>query len=265
MKGFIVRIITVSIFIISFIHIPVFADDGGEQLREIDRMADEALHLAKMKRYDETKMIVKTLGERIDSPYGSLPLTMDERRVLRVAYLQAEQILESDSINETDLIQILTKFRLTTDALATEHDPLWFDMESVLIESIHSAKQAVGDERQFQETFREFLLLYDTVYLGMILDVPFEKVQALDAQIQYIEQHADPLNDSGALVDEMERLESYVQSVFSNHDEDEADPSLWWVIISTGGIIILTLTYAGWKKYKGEKMKQKQLKKQQKY
>ena len=24
-------------------------------------------------------------------------------------------------------------------------------------------------------------------------------------------------------------------------DEDEADPSLWWVIISTGSIIIMTL------------------------
>ena len=36
-------------------------------------------------------------------------------------------------------------------------------------------------------------------------------------------------------------------------DEDEADPSLWWVIISTGSIIILTLSYVGWRKYQGEK------------
>lgn len=36
-------------------------------------------------------------------------------------------------------------------------------------------------------------------------------------------------------------------------DEDEADPSLWWVIISTGSIIIATLSYVGWRKYNGDK------------
>jgi sporulation protein YpjB len=40
-------------------------------------------------------------------------------------------------------------------------------------------------------------------------------------------------------------------------DQDQADPSLWWVIISTGSIIIMTLSYVGWRKYKGDKDIQK--------
>lgn len=36
-------------------------------------------------------------------------------------------------------------------------------------------------------------------------------------------------------------------------EDDEADPSLWWVIISTGSIIIMTLSYVGWRKYQGDK------------
>ncbi len=44
----------------------------------------------------------------------------------------------------------------------------------------------------------------------------------------------------------------------------EADPSLWWVIISTGGIIVLTLSYVGWRNIKAEKEKQYRYKKEQK-
>jgi len=46
-----------------------------------------------------------------------------------------------------------------------------------------------------------------------------------------------------------------LKNLFENMDEDEADPSLWWVIISTGSIIILTLSYVGWRKYKGDREK----------
>ncbi len=52
-------------------------------------------------------------------------------------------------------------------------------------------------------------------------------------------------------------LETDLQTIFDGLSEDEADPSLWWVIISTGSIIILTLSYVGWRKYKGEREKSK--------
>ena len=48
-----------------------------------------------------------------------------------------------------------------------------------------------------------------------------------------------------------------LQTIFEGLTEDEADPSLWWVIISTGSIIILTLSYVGWRKYKGERERSK--------
>ena len=52
---------------------------------------------------------------------------------------------------------------------------------------------------------------------------------------------------------ELDALQYDLKTIFENMEEDEADPSLWWVIISTGSIIILTLSYVGWKKYKGDK------------
>ena len=43
--------------------------------------------------------------------------------------------------------------------------------------------------------------------------------------------------------------------ITAGRKKDEADPSLIWVIISTGGMIVLTLSYVGWRKYRGEKEK----------
>jgi sporulation protein YpjB len=56
---------------------------------------------------------------------------------------------------------------------------------------------------------------------------------------------------------ELEGLETDLKKLFSDMDEDQTDPSLWWVIISTGSIIIMTLSYVGWRKYKGDKDIQK--------
>ncbi len=51
---------------------------------------------------------------------------------------------------------------------------------------------------------------------------------------------------------ELTSLETDLEKLFENKKEDEADPSLWWVIISTGSIIVSTLSYVGWRKYKGQ-------------
>ena len=61
---------------------------------------------------------------------------------------------------------------------------------------------------------------------------------------------------------ELDALQYDLKNIFENMEEDEADPSLWWVIISTGSIIILTLSYVGWKKYKGDKEAKKSPEKQ---
>jgi sporulation protein YpjB len=50
-------------------------------------------------------------------------------------------------------------------------------------------------------------------------------------------------------------MEEELQNLFDRIKDDEADPSLLWVMISTGSIILLSLSYTGWRKFKGEKEK----------
>ena len=87
----------------------------------------------------------------------------------------------------------------------------------------------------------------------MKIDVSVENIQRLDARINFIDEYRAQVVNNMKSQQELDGLETDLKNLFENMDEDEADPSLWWVIISTGSIIILTLSYVGWRKYQGEK------------
>jgi sporulation protein YpjB len=97
------------------------------------------------------------------------------------------------------------------------------------------------------------MALYNVIYPSMKIDVSAENIQRIDARINFIDEYRSEVVNNVKSQQELEGLEMDLKNLFENMDEDEADPSLWWVIISTGSIIILTLSYVGWRKYQGEK------------
>ncbi|MBJ7968148.1 sporulation protein YpjB, partial [Bacillus cereus] len=48
-----------------------------------------------------------------------------------------------------------------------------------------------------------------------------------------------------------------LQKIFHTVKKDEIASSLIWFMTITGGLILFTLTYVGWRKYKGEREKRK--------
>ena len=115
----------------------------------------------------------------------------------------------------------------------------------------------MGNVKYFNEKLNSFLALYEVVYPSMKIDVSSERIQKLDTRINFVDQYrVEILTDNDAR-QELLVLETELQTIFDGLTEDEADPSLWWVIISTGSIIILTLSYVGWRKYRGEHEKSK--------
>ena len=152
-------------------------------------------------------------------------------------------------------VQRLTKFRLVVDAIATSHQPLWTEMKNQILTAFQEAREAAstGDTAHFHSNFNHFMSLYNVIYPSMKVDVSAENIQRIDARINFIDEYRSEVVNNVKSQQELEGLEMDLKNLFENMDEDEADPSLWWVIISTGSIIILTLSYVGWRKYQGEK------------
>lgn len=224
-------------------------------IEKLDNISDEALQMIKFQRYDDGKKLLSYFSEQFTDMNKEYPFTMDELRIITVSHDEAMEAASSTNMDHEERVQKLTKFRLAVDAIATSHQPLWTEMKNQIMTAFQEARAAAstGDSEHFHSNFNTFMSLYNVIYPSMKIDVSAENIQKIDARINFIDEYRSEVVSNVKSQEELEGLEMDLKNLFDNMDEDEADPSLWWVIISTGSIIILTLSYVGFRKYQGEK------------
>ncbi|MDR6998533.1 sporulation protein YpjB [Neobacillus niacini] len=225
-------------------------------MEKLDDISDEALQMVKFHRYDDAKQLLNYFSDQFTSIKNiQQPLTVDELRIINTSHDEALEAAASPDMKYEERINKLTKFRLVIDAIATSHRPLWTEMEGQIMTVFHQAKEAAQahNSADFHYNFNKFLSLYNVIYPSMKVDVSAENIQRIDARIHFIDEYRTQMISDSKSQKELDGLDSDLKNLFENMDEDEADPSLWWVIISTGSIIIATLSYVGLRKYKGDK------------
>ncbi len=235
-------------------------------VEELDDISDQALQMVKLHRYEDANRLLKHFSEEFLTVTGDgRPFSMDELRIITVAHDEAVEAMANADLGHAERMNRVTKFRLVIDAIASTHQPLWTEMEGPIMTVFNDMKTAAyeGDNDQFHSNLNSFLSLYNVIYPSLKIDINPERIQKVDAKVSFIDQYRPQVLNEASSQEELEALESDLQNIFDEMTEDEADPSLWWVIISTGSIIILTLSYVGWRKYKGDKVKNVQ--KERKY
>ncbi|MBU8879082.1 sporulation protein YpjB [Bacillus sp. FJAT-29790] len=253
------RFIIMAVMIFLLMPVSVIADETSPVDR-LDQLSDEALRMVKLHRYEDAKRLLDYFSDQFVSVSGTeRPFTTDELRIVTLSHDEAVQATANATMNHNEKINRVTKFRLVMDAITSPYQPLWTEMESTVMTVVADVKEAayVGNSEHFHTNFNTFLSLYDMIYPSMKINVKAERLQQLDARIQFIDQYRPKVLTEASSKQELEALEADLQLIFDDMAEDEADPSLWWVIISTGSIIILTLSYVGWRKYKGAQEKVK--------
>ena len=250
------------VIIMCFLLLPytVFSAKETSPIDQLNYLSDEALQLTKSHRYEDAKKILDTFSDKFSNiSVQDQNFTMDELRIVTIAHNEAVEATSNASMDPDERINRVTKFRLVIDAISSTKQPLWTEMKEPMLTVFSQVKAAAlnGEREVFYEKLNSFLALYEVVYPSMKIDVSSERIQKLDTRINFVDQYrVEILTDNDAR-QELLVLETELQMIFDGLTEDEADPSLWWVIISTGSIIILTLSYVGWRKYRGEHEKSK--------
>ncbi|MCQ6273894.1 sporulation protein YpjB [Bacillus sp. V3B] len=248
--------------LICFLLIPtiVFADEETSPIDQLNYLSDEALQLTKSHRYEDAKKILDTFSDKFSTvTVKERTFSMDELRIVSIAHNDAVEATTNATMNPEQRINQVTKFRLVIDAISSTKQPLWTEMEVPMLSVFNEAKEAVlnGEKESFHENLNTFLALYEIVYPSMKIDVSVERIQKLDTRVHFADHYREKVLTEQDARQTFLNIETELQTIFEDLTEDEADPSLWWVIISTGSIIILTLSYVGWRKYKGEREKGK--------
>lgn len=235
---------------------PVVANaDIEPSIKRLDNISDEALQMVKINRYEDARKMLEHFEEEFIKVTGEVySFSMDELRIVSTAHDEALEATASSTMGHEERLYKVTRFRLVIDALQSIHQPLWTEMEEPIMTVFNGMKDAVynGDNEDFNSNLNSFLSLYHVIYPSLKIDVTPERIQQINARVNYIDNYRPEVLSKTASQEELDALEADLKKIFDDMSEDEADPSLWWVIISTGSIIILTLSYVGWQKYRAD-------------
>jgi len=237
---------------------PVVANaEIDPSIKKLDDISDEALQMVKIYRYEDAQKLLEHFeGEFIKTTRRGHLFSMDELRIVTTAHEAALKAAaaESTTMDHEERIHKVTRFRLVMDALQSMHQPLWTEMEEPIMTVFNGMKSAAynGNNEDFYSNLDSFLSLYEVIYPSLKVDVTADRIQQLNARVTYIDQYRPDILNQPTSQAQLDALEADLMNIFDDMTEDEADPSLWWVIISTGSIIIMTLSFVGWKKYQAE-------------
>lgn len=249
-----------AVLLLILVPYKVFSTNDPTPMDELNELSDEALQLTKSQRYEDAKIILDTFSDKFSTyTIKNQSFTMEELRIVTTAHNKAVEATTSVMMDPDKRINNVTQFRLVIDAISSTKEPLWTAMKDPIFTIFEKMKnaEAAGDQVSFDENLNSFLTLYEIIYPSMKIDVEVERLQRLDTRVRYVDRYRSHILTTPNGDEELTALETELQTVFEDVIEDEADPSLWWVIISTGSIIILTLSYVGWRKYKGEREKKR--------
>ncbi|WP_170007458.1 sporulation protein YpjB [Bacillus fonticola] len=224
--------------------------------------AQDVLHFTKMNRPAEAYRLLQEMEGAMQQSLSGWENSEASQTVLSL-YEETERVLREPTTKE-ERIRSATGLYLVVDALHSEQEPLWKETKAQMLSYYQQMLDAVdnGDQEQFHFILDVFMKQYETIYPSAKIDAPDELVQKVDARVHYIDNYRPEVLANGTKAyGELVSLEADLTSLYEG-EEDEADPSLLWVMFTTGSIIVATLSYVGFRKYKGDKEKQQARKKQ---
>ncbi|MCD7033385.1 sporulation protein YpjB [Metabacillus sp. GX 13764] len=256
------KLMSVGLIAIFLTFIPYRAEaEGSVNWTSLNAISHDVFHLAKEHHFAESLQLISYYGRQFKKlDMKEAGISYDELRAIAAVHQNAEEALQSKKEPE-EKIKAVTQFRLLSDALHSKNEPLWGSMEEEIMTAFAETKKVAEKGKPYQEEWKKFLSLYEMIYPSVSVDVSSDKVKKVDSDIAIIADRQFAGLSENAKTKLLDAAQTDIQKLFEKAKDDEADPSLIWVMISTGSIILLSLSYAGFKKYKGEQQ-QKQQKKQ---
>ncbi|MEH7236566.1 sporulation protein YpjB [Bacillus sp. JJ1562] len=252
------RIICILCFIVMIYPISINAASNEENWEKLDQISDQALQMVKQERYEDAKQLLTHFSnEFIRMNQRDQTFSMEELRIITLTHDSAYEAITSTSHSFEERINRVTQFRLVVDAMRSEHQPMWTEMEDSIMTTFGEMKETVeeGDNETFNHLLTIFLSKYNMIHPSITVDITPQDVQKIESHIAFLDTYRNEDLKATTRIQQLDQMELDLKNMFERMTEDDADPSLIWVMISTGGAIILTLIYVGWRKYKGDKQK----------
>ncbi|MBU9711803.1 sporulation protein YpjB [Evansella tamaricis] len=254
-----------SILIVWPFHIVAAEDVNGERdlWRDLNKTSDTILHYVKQGHYEDAKQLLEYFSEQfLEIKASDYDLTMRELQVITSVYEEATEAAVSVSLSHEDRVKKASKLRLLVDVYDSSSQPLWKGTKDSLFAPLTSMRNAVneGDAQKFQQALNLFVENYETVRPAWGVSLSHENYYKTDSQIQYLKSLRSSFGQDSNLAEHLKLMENQLIYIYDGTEDGASDPSLIWVMLTIGGAIIFALSYTGWRKYRAEQEKEKELK-----
>jgi len=246
-----------ALFIFTF-PLNTFAKSENSSLKKLTEQANhiyEAISNSQLDTAENYLSTFKKSWEKISQTETALsPVAV---RTIMAQEEQLEQVLKLN-VGENEINEASVEFRLAVDALVNSQHPLWMGMKDKVLSAFNKVEQDVqsGDDRAFQVDLNQFQDVYQMVYPSLTIDVKSDVLKELDGQINHIINNRMTIvqNKSNHLP-HLNEIHDKLSSLFGGTEPTSGfihTPELFTPSIFIGGLVILTLLYVVWRKYKGE-------------
>ncbi|MCM2674350.1 sporulation protein YpjB [Alkalicoccobacillus plakortidis] len=226
----------------------------------LSRMADLVLQLTKQGDITEADQLLESFTytwqkqNHDEHPF----FNAEAEQAIWLTYHQAHLALKSSDLEDLDRIDRVTSFRLAVDAVSNDSQPLWLYSESTLLKAAEELKEIALDPTsdQFYQQLNEINRQYQVIRPALSIQAASD-LYLLDQQLDAILSSKEQLN-ADTRTAYAEQLKEDIETMYEDYDKDEADPSLWWIMFTIGGMILFSLSYVGWRKYRADQSKHRE-------
>ncbi len=246
------------LLVVLLLTLPVNVHASETDTKQVwNDIAANALEFGKQEKFDRAKTMLDEFSNAFPGDQSSELSTIELRVILNTHDRALKAVTAMDKAVD-QRIQSLTEFRLAVDALVAEDQPMWKQTDDQILPLITEMSTAIehGDVDVYNASKDRFIGTYSVIRPAMAIDLSPETQQRLDSHIAFIERYGSERNSE--LSGQLQTMKDDFKQAYHPSSSEEA--SLLWLIVSIGGIIIATLIYVTYRKYRGEKegLKRKQ-------
>ena len=260
------RIAIISFLCMFVIPTIIFAQQSTNTTthnQQLNELTENILQLTRQERYLEANNLLEIFSDEFTKTVVLERTTpMDQVRTITLVHQDALSAISDIDLSHAEKVKSVVRLRLVVDAMTSSHQPLWVEMQQPIISIFQHIKDSI--EMKDSDMYRDSLTkLRDSFHLiqpSLIIDAKHENVMTVDAHIQFLDENRDELFRSNSST-YLENMEEDIKKLFENLKEDETDPNLIWVMLSTGSFIIVTLSYVAIRKYLADRKKSPERKK----
>lgn len=256
------RILIVSVLILSMVISPVYIvaeNDESSKWRELNRTSDKVLQYVREGHYEDAHNLLPVFSEQFLSLQSETSsLSMHELNVITSVFEEVEGATVQVSLPHEERVKAATKLRLLIDVYESSHSPLWLKTKNQTFQALSNVQSIARDQTggNLEQRINGFISQYEVVRPAWSVSLNTENYQMIESQIQYLRHLRENGTRGEELVNHLDRVERQLEHIYDAKEDEVSDPQLIWVMVTIGGVIIAVLSYAGWKKYQGEKQRE---------